>query len=123
MQLGEIGRGDIGYSADGEAVLLPGEPVVALGFTGTVPVVFGLGLFDEDIDDVFPAGIDQGGDSFSAGGVEAAADQRETIVGEVADGWGEIDAAGKPGFYCVLVGGFDVGEVAGLQGAEMRVDE
>ena len=119
----KIGRRNIGDGADGEAVLLPGEPVVALGFAGAIPVVFRLSFFHKDTDDVFAASINQGRDSFSAGDVEAPADQGKTIAGEVANGWGEIDAAGEPRFYRVLVGGFDVGQVAGLQRTEMCVDE
>jgi len=123
FQLGEIVWRDVGNRAESEAVLLPGEPVVALGFAGAIPVAFRRSRFHEDIDDVLAAGVDEGGDGFAAGYVEASADQWEPVVGEVADRWGEINAAVEPGFDRVLIGGLDIGEMAGLQGAKMGIHE
>jgi hypothetical protein len=60
FQLGEIGWRDVGNCAEGKAVLLPGEPMVALGFASAIPVAFRRALFHEDIDDVLAAGVDEG---------------------------------------------------------------
>ena len=95
--------------------------MVALGFAGAIPVAFRRGLFHEDIDDVFAARVDEGGDGFPAGDVEASADQWEPLVCEVADRRGEINAAVEPGFDRVLIGGLDISEMAGLQGAKMGI--
>ena len=123
FQLGEIRRRDVGNRAEGKAVLLPGEPVVALGFTCAIPVAFRLGVFHKDIDDMLAAGVDEGGDGSPAGYIEASTKQGEPIAGKVADRRCEIDPAVEPGFDRVLVGGFDVGEMAGLQGAKMGIHE
>ena len=40
--------------------LLPGEPMIALGFASAIPVAFRRALFHEDIDDVLAAGVDEG---------------------------------------------------------------
>src|ERR1700731_3105620 len=82
LQLGKIRRGDVGNCAERKAILLPGEPVVALGFAGATPVAFGLGLFHENINDVFAARVDKGGDSFPRGYIEASAKQRKSLAGE-----------------------------------------
>ena len=60
FQLGEIGWRDVGNCAEGKPVLLPGEPMVALGFASAIPVAFRRALFHEDIDDVLAAGVDEG---------------------------------------------------------------
>src|SRR5882672_3922682 len=85
-ELGEIWWRDVGDGAEREAVLLPGEPVVALGFAGTIPVVFRLSLFHKDINDVLAASVDQRGDGFSAGYIKPAAEEREAVVREIVDG-------------------------------------
>ena len=123
VELFKIGWRDVGNGADGKAVLLPGEPVIALGFTGATPVALRLSLFHEDINDVLAASIHQGGDRATPGDIEAPTEQGESIAGKVADGRREIDAAVEPGLDGVLVCGFDVGEMAGLQGAKMGIDE
>ena len=95
--------------------------MVALGFAGAIPVAFRRSRFHEDVDDVLAAGVNEGGDGFAAGNVEASADQWKPLVGEVADGRGEINAAVEPGFDGVLIGGLDIGEMAGLQRAKMGI--
>jgi len=50
-------------------------------------------------------------------------DMPESVIREISDGRSEIDAAVEPGLDRVLVGGLDVSEMAGLQGAEMRIHE
>ena len=123
FQLDEIGWRDVRDRAEREAILLPGEPVVALRFAGATPVIFRLGFFDEDIDDVLAARVDEGRDGATTGYVKSAPDQGEAIACKIAHGRREIDAPVKPGLDRVLVGGLDVSEMAGLQGAEMRIHE
>ena len=72
LQLGKIRRGDVGNRAERKAILLPSEPVIALGLAGAIPVAFGLGLFHKDINDVLAARVDEGGDGLSAGCIEAS---------------------------------------------------
>ena len=74
LQLGEIGRGDVGDGAEGEAILLPREPMVALGLAGARQRGLRLGLFDKEVNDVFAPGVDKGGDGAPAGDIEAAAE-------------------------------------------------
>ena len=123
FQLGEIGGGDVGNRAEGKAILLPCEPVVALGFAGAIPRVFRLGFFHEDIDDMLAASVDECGDGAATGSVEASTEQGKSIVREVAHGRREIDSSVEPRLDGVLIGGFDICKMAGLQGAEMCVHE
>ena len=123
LQLGEIRWRDVGNRTERKTVLLPREPVVPLGFASAIPVAFRRRLFHEDINDVLAARVDECCNGFPAGDIEPSADQREAIVCKVADRRSEIDAAVEPRFDGVLVGGFDIGEVAGLQRAEMRIHE
>ena len=95
--------------------------MVALGFATAIPVFFGLNFFHEDVDDVLAASVDESGDGATSCYIEAPTEQWESVVGKVADRRGEIDAAVEPGFDRVLIGGLDIGEMAGLQGAKMGI--
>ena len=54
--------------------------------------------------------------------VETATDQREALRGQVDDRRREVDAAVEPRLHRVLVGRQHVGEMVGLQRAQMRRD-
>ena len=80
------------------------------------------GLRHEQIDDVLAAAIDHCADGAGIDIIEPAADQRKAFRGEVDHRRRDIELAVEPRLDRVLVGGDDVGEVAGLQRAQMRRD-
>ena len=122
----EVVWGGVGDGEIGEAGGLPREPMVAVllagGLGGARDGWCGGGRHDKDVDDVFAAAVDEGGSGATGEHIEAAAEERKAVVGEVADGGGEVDLAVEPRFYGVLVGGRDIHEMAGLQRAEMGID-
>ena len=77
---------------------------------------------NKHVDDVLAAAIDEGGCSLPVEHIEAAAQEGEAFAGKILDRRGEIDFAVEPGLYRVLVGGLNVSQMAGLQGAQVRID-
>src|SRR5271156_1640042 len=71
---------------------------------------------------MFAAAIDQSSDGTAVNYVDAAALQGETLIGEILDGRRKIKLAVEPGFYGVLIGRDNIDEMAGLERAQMSVD-
>ena len=101
----------------------PGEPVVALPGTGAQRLVFLACRLNKYAYQMFSAAVDERGDGAAVDYVESSALQGKTIVGEVLNRRREIQLAIEPGLYGVLIGGQHVGEMAGLQRAQMRVHD
>src|SRR6266567_4651515 len=99
-------------------------PLIALPQSGRMNVgVRLLGGQNKNVDDVLAARINQRGDILPAENIEAPADQRKTFVREIFHGGNKSELAIEPRLDSVLVGGSNVHEMAGLQGANMRVDD
>ena len=122
FELLEVGRIDVRNGAKVKACILPRQPVVALRGAGGGRGGFRAGTGNEEIDDMLAAAVYEGGYSFAVEHVEAAAYQRKSIVGKIADRGREIHCSVKPGFYGVLVGRFHVGPMALLERAEVRIE-
>ena len=123
FQVVEIHCCNIRDRAKRESTGLPGQPLIALHGARAAPRALGRGFFHEHVDDVFAAPVDEGSDGAALDDVESPAEQRESRGGKISHRRRKIQAAIEPGFYGVLVGGFDVGEVSRLQGAEMRIHQ
>jgi hypothetical protein len=54
--------------------------------------------------------------------VQAAALQRKPTRCQIAHGWGEIDSAIEPRLHRVLIRGYNIFQMAGLQRAKVSVD-
>ena len=54
--------------------------------------------------------------------VNAAALQWKSLIGKIPDRRREIQFAVEPGFYRVLIGRNDIGEMPGLQRSQMGID-
>ena len=78
---------------------------------------------NEDVDDVLLAMIDESGDIAAVQIIETAADKREALVGEIVDGRRKVEPAVKPRFDGVLIGGFDIVQMARLQSANVARDD
>ena len=83
----------------------------------------GGGLRHEQVDDVLAPAIDHRTDGAGVDVIEPATGQGKTLRGEIDHRRRDVEPAVEPRFYRVLVGGNHVGEVAGLQRAQMRGDE
>ena len=77
-------------------------------------------LRHEQIDDVLAAAIDHRTDGAGIDIIEPAADQRETLRGQVDYRRRNIEPAVEPWFYGVLIGGNHISEMPGLQRTQMR---
>jgi hypothetical protein len=66
--------------------------------------------------------IYQRGNRPSSHVIEAAADEREPLGGEINDRRREIEFAKKPRFHGVRIRGLDIEQVIRHQGAQMAVD-
>src|SRR6185369_9619621 len=64
---------------------------------------------------VQPALIDDRGSRLAVDGIEPAADQRESLVGKIRNGWSEIDPSVEPRLHDMLVRRLNVDEMAGLE--------
>ena len=114
-ELGEISAVGVGDGDAGEPVVLPGEPVVAVAHAGAVGGGYARRRRnDKDIDDVLAAAVDKSGYGIAGEDVEAATEERKTVVGEIGDSRGEIDFSVEPRFDGVLIRGLHIGEMAGL---------
>src|SRR6266566_2117295 len=78
---------------------------------------------DEHVDDMFAAAVDQRGNVLAVENVEAAADQWETVVGEILNRRNKGELAIEPRLHGVLVGRSDIGQMTGLQRADVGVDD
>src|SRR5665213_897704 len=120
-EFGEFIGGEIGDGPEVQAALAPASDVEALEAFGLRRArLGGGGLRHEQVDDMQAAAIDDGADGAGVDVIEPAADQGKTLRGEVDHGRRHVEPAVEPGFYGVLVGRQHVGEVAGLQRAQMR---
>src|SRR4029077_15885904 len=77
-------------------------------------------LRDEEIDHVLAAAIDDRRHRLAVDVIERAADQGESLPGQVDDRRRDVELAVEPRLDGVLVAGFDVGQMSGLQRAQMR---
>jgi len=121
LQGGGCGVGD---DIPGKWAVSELERAVALGRGGeSIIALRGCGRADEGVEDVLAVVVDQGGDGAALEVVEAAAGEGKAGRGEVTDVGSEIEAAGEPRLDGVAVGGDDVEEMVGHQGADVGVDE
>lgn len=127
QQLGEglqLGHVQIRYGPIFQPGVSPVEQVI------TLPGIFahdGLrAVFirqDENIDDMPPVTVGDGGDGALFKVVQASAQQGVAFVREIPHRWGEIQASVKPWLNGMLVRGGDVGQMIDLQGAYVAVDD
>src|SRR6202035_5204459 len=76
-------------------------------------------LADEQIDYVLAPAVDDRSHRLAVDVIEPAADQGKTLRGQIDDRRGDVELAVEPRLDGVLVAGFDVSQVAGLQRAQM----
>src|SRR5580693_8409591 len=104
-----------------EAALAPMADVKSLhGFVLDAVDCGAQWLADEQIDHVLAPVIDDRGHRLAVDVIEPAADQGKTLRRQVDDRRGDVELAVEPRLDGVLVAGFDVGQMAGLQRAQMR---
>ena len=72
---------------------------------------------------MFAASKDERCNVSLAKNIQTAANQRKTFAYEILNRRDEIEFAVEPGFYGVLVGGSDVGKMAGLERANVRIKD
>src|SRR5438874_5119961 len=104
--------------------MAPVQPLITLPQTGRMNRR--VRLFcgqDKYVNVVFAAPINKHGNVPAAQNVQAPANQGKTIFGKIFDGRSEVELAAEPGLDGVLIGGSNVGEVTGLERANMGVDE
>jgi hypothetical protein len=121
-ELLEVGCGDIGHGDIGETSLLPRESVIARAFTRIASAHCRRVWQHKHVDDVFSPAVHKRGSSPSREHIETAAEQREPFVGEIVHGRSEIDFAVKPGFHCVLIRGWNIGEMTRLKRTQVSID-
>ena len=126
LELNQVGRSGVGNGVEFHSRCLPGDPVVAL----LRACARRGGLFflagrrpDEHADEMLSACVNEGRDGAAVHDIEAAALERKTVIGKIPDRRREIEFAVEPGLYSVLVGRKNVGEMTGLERAEMGVDD
>src|SRR3954452_20662716 len=121
--LAEFGKFVGGEVADRPVVqpaVAPASDVESLKRFGRGRAVLGAGgLGDEQIDDMQPATVNNGADRAGVDIIEAAADQRKTLGGQIDHRWCYVKPAVEPRLHCVLVGRKHIGEMPGLQRAQM----
>src|SRR5580693_3924481 len=77
-------------------------------------------LADEQIDHMLAAAIDDRCHRLAVDVIEPAADQGKTLRGQIDDRRRDVELAVEPRLDGVLVAGFHVGQMPGLQRAQMR---
>src|SRR6266481_5555854 len=82
-----------------------------------------LGGQNKNVDEVLAARIDQSGDILAAENIQSPADERKSFIREILHRGNKGELAIEPGLDGVLVRGSHVGKVAGLQGANVSVDD
>jgi hypothetical protein len=78
---------------------------------------------NKNVDDVFAACIDQRGYILPTENIQAATDERKTLIRKILDGRDKSELAVEPGLDGVLVRRSDIHKVARLQGADVGVDD
>ena len=120
-ELVEFVAGKIADGPEVEALLGPMADIVALDRpVGDGGVLRAQSLGDEQIDDVLAALIDDRSHRLAVDVIEAAAEQRKALRGQVDDRRRDVDLAVEPRLDRMLVAGFHVHQVSGLQRADMR---
>ena len=71
---------------------------------------------------MFAPSIDQSRDGAVIDNVQAAAEQRKSLIGEISNWRREIQLAGEPWLHRVLIGRNYVGEMSRLKRSQMRID-
>src|SRR6185437_2591186 len=123
-QVVQVLRRRVGDRAKLHPLMAPVNPLIALPRAGRVNrrVRF-FGRPDKDVDEMFAASVDQRCDVTLAQDIETSAQQWKTFIHEIVH-WGhKVQFAVKPWLDRVLVRGSDVGEMPGLQRANMCVDD
>ncbi len=110
--------------ADGpeiEPFFRPMADIVALDRRHDFAGMFGAqALCDEQIDDVLAALVDHRGHRLAIDIVEASAQQRKALRRQVDDRRRHVELAVEPRLDRMLIAGFHVHQVSGLQRADMR---
>ena len=115
----EFGGIQIGHRPEGHAGLVPMNQVIAAqgeGFIGRRTAGF---RPDKEVDEMLLTLIDERGDGAVRQIIQPPADEREALCGEVGDGRGKVQFAIEPRLDGVLVGGRDIGEMTGLERADV----
>src|SRR5439155_13327973 len=119
----ELGRFEVGDRPQRHSSLGPMDDVVALALDpggGRGSSLAGPG---KQIDNVLVALVDERGDRAAGEIIEPPAAQREVLGREILDRRRKIDPPVKPRLDRVAVGGADIFEMAGLQGADVSADD
>src|SRR5262249_44789387 len=102
---------------------LPGNPLIAVPCARILLRILGHIGPNKNTDVMFTAAIDQSGDRAPLKNGEPAPDERETPRGKIGNRRGKGYFPVKPWFNGVLVLRNDVGQMAWLQGADVRVNK
>src|SRR3984893_17068700 len=120
-ELGQLIRREVADRPVVQSALAPApdiESLQRLDFGGAAFGAGGLGY--EQVDHMRAPPVDDGASRARIDIIEPAADQRKTLRGEIDHRRRHVELAVEPRFYRVPVGGQHVGEMSGLQGAQMR---
>ena len=80
-----------------------------------------MGRPNEDIDEMFSAGINECGDSATFNDIYPTAPQREAVVREITDWKSKFDLSFEPSFYGLRIIGMDVSYLARHQRALVSI--
>src|SRR6266478_1761317 len=122
LELDELGGGGIGGDPEAQIAFIPVAQAIAVAAQRGGEIAAGRGQH-KDIDDMLAAPVDECGNRLAGNHVEPTANQRKTLAGEVDGGRRQVALSGEPRLDRVLVGGSDIGQMAGEQRAQMAVDQ
>src|SRR5262249_16054233 len=121
LQRGEVVAVGAPDCTEAQPAMLPGNPLIAVHRACILLHVLGHIGPHKNTDESLAAAVDQSGDGASLENIEPAADEREILRAKIRNGRSESDFSVKPRLDGLLVRRSDVGQMAGLERANVRV--
>src|SRR6266478_932813 len=121
LQRGQVVAIGVRDGTETQSAVFPGNPLIAVHRACILLHVLGHIGPQKNTDEMLAAAVYQSGDCASLENVEPAADERKILRAKIRNGRRESDFSVKPRLDGMQVCRSDVGQVAGLERANVRV--